>query len=120
MATVDEYLASVPSPEARAALESIRAIVREEFPEAVEVMSYGIPGFKHHGYLLGYAAFKNHCSLFPGGSVASFADRLAGYKLAKGTIQFLPSAPLPEELIREIVRIRAADNLAKKKAAVKR
>ncbi len=66
--TVDEYLASTPEP-ARTTLKHIRAVIRSVVPaETTEVISYGIPMFKFNGMLVGYAAFKNHCSLFPTGS----------------------------------------------------
>ena len=65
MNKIDEYLHNLAQPE-RNALECIRQIVREMVPNAEEVISYGIPGFKYNDkYLLGFAAFKNHLSLFP-------------------------------------------------------
>ena len=65
---VDEYLAGVPEP-ARSTLKHIRAVIRSVVPkETTEVISYRIPMFKYKGMLVGYAAFRNHCSLFPTGS----------------------------------------------------
>jgi uncharacterized protein YdhG (YjbR/CyaY superfamily) len=113
--TVDQYLAGVASDDARALLQRVRTIIREEAPEAQEVISYGMPGYKLHGYLVGFAAFKNHCSLFPGGRVAEFADLVKGFKTAKGTIQFTVDKPLPESAVRTIVKALVADNLAKRK-----
>ena len=51
-------------------------------------------------------------SFFPGSTAHNEAlkDDLAGYKLAKGTIQFTPDTPLPDDLIRKIVRLRIAEN----------
>ena len=112
--TVDEYISAVPSEEARAALRRLRQVIREEAPEAVECISYGMPGYKQNGYLLGFAAFKSHCSLFPGGTAMEFADRLDGFKISKGTIQFTPDRPIPEPMVREIIRARLAANRAKK------
>ena len=74
--TVDEYLAKVPQP-ARATLKKVRATIRSVVPrETTEVISYGIPMFKYKGLLIGYAAFKEHCSLFPMGSslIKKYAD----------------------------------------------
>jgi uncharacterized protein YdhG (YjbR/CyaY superfamily) len=110
--SVDDYLAGLPSDEARAALDRLRAIIRDEAPEAQEVISYGIPTYKLHGFLASIAAFKNHCSFFPGHTVADFADQLKGFKIAKGTIQFPPNKPLPESLVRAVIRARAAENFA--------
>jgi uncharacterized protein YdhG (YjbR/CyaY superfamily) len=107
--SVDEYLAQVQSEEARASLLALRAIILDEIPDAEEVISYGIPTFKLNGPVVHYAAFKNHCSLFAGYTVGKFADQLHGYKTSKGTIQFHPSKPIPEDLVRAIVRARLAD-----------
>ena len=63
--TVDEYLAAVPEP-ARSTLNKIRATIRSTVPpEATEGISYRIPTFKYKGALVWFAAFSNHCSLFP-------------------------------------------------------
>ena len=107
---VNQYLREVESDVARQTLIWIRGIVRDEIPEAKEVISYGMPMYMFHGMVVGFAAFKKHCSLFPGHTVADFADQLTGYKLSKGTIQFPNDKPLPESLIRAIVRARADEN----------
>lgn len=114
-ASVDEYLKAVELPEHRAALERVRSILRDELPEAQETISYGMPTFKLNGMIASYAAFKGHCSFFPGAIVDDFADQLAGFKTSKGTIQFTPEHPLPEPLLRDMVRANVARNLAKKK-----
>ena len=63
--SVDEYLARVPEP-ARGTLNKVRAAIRSAVPsEATEAISYRIPTFKYKGPLVGFAAFSNHCSLFP-------------------------------------------------------
>ena len=50
--SVDEYLARVPEP-ARSTLNKIRAAIRSAAPaEATEVISYGIPAFKHKRVLV--------------------------------------------------------------------
>lgn len=43
-----------------------------------------MPGYKQNGYLLGFAAFMNHCSFFPGGTAQDFADELSGFNVARG------------------------------------
>jgi uncharacterized protein YdhG (YjbR/CyaY superfamily) len=84
--TVDEYLAAVPEP-ARSTLERVRAAIRSAVPaETTEAISYRIPAFKYRGPLVWFAAFSNHCSLFPGASVIkAFKNELKGYKISKGT-----------------------------------
>ena len=110
--TVDEYLAAVPEP-ARGTLKHIRAVIQSLVPsETTEVISYGMPMFKYNGMLVGYAAFKNHCSLFPTGSgvLDRFEKELTGYRTSKGTIQFPPDKPLPDALLKKIVKARIKEN----------
>jgi uncharacterized protein YdhG (YjbR/CyaY superfamily) len=109
--TVEEYIARTPEP-ARSTLKHIRAVIRSVVPkETTEVISYGIPMFKYRGMLVGYAAFKKHCSLFPTGSgVEKFAMELKAYRTSKGTIQFPSAEPLPDGLLKKIVRHRIKEN----------
>jgi len=76
------------------------------------VISYGIPMFKYNGMLVGYAAFKNHCSLFPTGSgvIEEFAKELKGYATSRGAIQFPSDQALPDALGRKVVRVRVREN----------
>jgi uncharacterized protein YdhG (YjbR/CyaY superfamily) len=113
---VGEYLAGVPEP-ARSALNKIRAAIRSAVPpEATEIISYGIPAFKHKGVLVWFAAFANHCSLFPSASViAAFKNELKGFTTSKGTIQFPTDKPLPAALIRKMVKARVAQIEKKKR-----
>src|SRR5580704_7437955 len=104
--SVDEYLERISTEVARASLSKLRAIIREEAPGAEEVISYGIPTYKQNGYLASFAAFKNHCSFFPGHTVRDFSDELKGYKTLKGTIQFPHDKPLPDELVKAMLRAR--------------
>ena len=114
--SADEYLARVPEP-ARSTLNTVRATIRSTVPpEATETISYRMPAFQHHGILVWYAAFSDHCSLFPGSSaIEAFKDDLAGYTISKGTIQFPTDKPLPKRLIQKLVKARVAQNEAKNK-----
>ena len=112
---VDEYFAGIPEP-ARSTLKELRATIRAVVPsDTTEVISYRIPAFKHNGILVWYAAFTNHCSLFPTAAVIeTFKDELKGFSLSKGTIQFPLDKPLPTALIRKIVKARIAEKEGKK------
>jgi len=110
--TVDEYLANVPEP-AQSTLRHVRAVIRSVAPaETTEVISYGIPMFKYRGMLVGYAAFKKHCSLFPTGSgvLDRFEKELRGFRSSKGTIHFPSDKPLPDALVKKIVKARVKEN----------
>jgi uncharacterized protein YdhG (YjbR/CyaY superfamily) len=114
---VDEYLARVPEP-ARATLNKIRAIIRSVVPpETTEAISYGMPAFKYKGPLFAYAAFKDHCSLFPMGSsvMKLFPEELKGFETSKGTIRFPVDKPPTAALIKKLVKARIEQNEAKAK-----
>ncbi len=106
---VDEYLDRVPK-RARATLQKMRAAIRSAVPpEALEIISYRMPAFKHKRVLVWFGAFSNHCSLFPTASVvAMFKNELQGFATSKGTIQFPIDKPLPIGLIKKMVKARVA------------
>jgi uncharacterized protein YdhG (YjbR/CyaY superfamily) len=111
---IDEYLARVPKP-ARDNLSKMRAAIRSVVPpQATETISYGIPAFKHNGVLVWFAAFSDHCSLFPTASVIeAFKNELKGFTTSKGTIHFPIDKPLPTALIKKLVKARVAQNESK-------
>ncbi|HTD22001.1 MAG TPA: DUF1801 domain-containing protein [Terriglobales bacterium] len=113
---VDEYIAGLPEP-ARGTLNKMRATIRSAVPpEATETISYGIPAFKHKRVLVWFAAFSNHCSLFPTASVIeAFKDELKGFTKSKGTIHFATDKPLPTALVKKLVKARVAQNESKKR-----
>ncbi|MHB8502256.1 MAG: iron chaperone [Candidatus Acidiferrales bacterium] len=113
--SVEEYLARVPEP-ARSTLKKIRTSIRSAVPaEATEGISYGIPVFKYHGSLVWFAAFADHCSLFPTASVIeTFKNELKGFSTSKGTIHFPTDKPLPSALVRKMVKARVAQIRQKK------
>jgi uncharacterized protein YdhG (YjbR/CyaY superfamily) len=115
-ATVDDYLAEV-SPEARATLEKLRQTIKAVVPGAVEVISYQVPTFKLDGRMLvSYAAFKNHCSFFPGAApIKAHEDELKSYQTSKGTIRFATGKPLPPALVKKLVKTRIKANEARAK-----
>jgi uncharacterized protein YdhG (YjbR/CyaY superfamily) len=113
---VDEYLAGVPEP-ARSTLNKIRAAIRSAAPpEATEAISYGMPAFKYNGVLVWFAAFSNHCSLFPTAAVIeAFKNELKSFSTSKGTIQFPTDKPLPTALVKKLVKARVAQIESKKR-----
>ena len=88
----------------------MRAAIRSAVPrEATETISYRIPAFKHHRILVWFAAFSDHCSLFPTAAVIeAFKKELKGFSTSKGTIHFPLNRPLPVALIKKIVKARVA------------
>ena len=112
---IDSYLALQPE-NVRFVLEKLRQKIRSIVPDAEEVISYQMPTFKFHGALVGFAAFKNHCSFFPYSSktLIQFEDDLWEFNHSKGTIRFTIEKPLPEEFVEKIVKMRMLQNLNKK------
>jgi uncharacterized protein YdhG (YjbR/CyaY superfamily) len=112
---VDEYLARVPEP-ARGTLKKIRAAIRSALPsEAIETISYRIPAYKYKGMVAWFAAFSDHCSLFPTAAIIdAFKKELKRYSTSKGTIQFPTDKPLSAALVRKMVKARVALNEHKK------
>ena len=110
---VDEYLAGVPK-EARATLVKLRKTIKAAAPMASESISYQMPMYKHHGMVIGFAAFKDHCSLFPGAAVMdAHKEELKRYDTSKGTIRFPANKPLPAALVKKLVKARIAENEAR-------
>ncbi len=113
---IDQYIAGF-APDVQEKLKSIRKLVHDTIPEAVETISYQMPAFKYNGKILVYfAAFKNHIGFYatPEANLA-FKDELSEYKTTKGTIQLPYNKPLPMELLRKIILYKATSNEIKKK-----
>ena len=112
--SVEEYLNDVPTDK-RIVLEKLRKTIRSVVPKAEEYISYGMPTFKYHGPLVSYAAFKDHCSLFPWNAtlIKKFGEELKEYKTSKGTIQFTVSNPIPVSLVKKLIKERVKENEAK-------
>jgi uncharacterized protein YdhG (YjbR/CyaY superfamily) len=75
-----------------------------------------MPAFRSHGgqFLVSFAAWKKHASLFPasGAVVEALGDALTPNLAGKGTIQFPAGRPIPVDLVTRIVEVRVAENAA--------
>ncbi len=115
---IDDYLDGVPD-EMRALLERLRKTIRSAAPRAVEAISYQMPTFKYQGRaLLAFAAFKNHCSIFPMSYafIRAHEDELKPYYTSKGTIRFTVEKPLPAALVKQLVKTRMKEIEAREQA----
>lgn len=115
--SVDGYMAALPD-DRRAAMEALRQTISGAAPEATETISYLMPTFKSHGqFLVSYAAFKKHYSLFPASEavVEALGDDLKPYLAGKGTIRFSADAPIPLALVTRIVQVRFIENAARER-----
>jgi uncharacterized protein YdhG (YjbR/CyaY superfamily) len=113
--SVEAYLATLPD-ERRAALEQLRQTIKAAAPDATETIAYQMPAFRLDGrFLVSYAAFKAHNSLFPASEAAveALGEELTPYLAGKGTIRFPADEPIPTALVTRIVKIRLAENAAR-------
>ena len=113
--TVEEYLAALPA-DRRGAVEELRQAIRAAAPEATETIAYQMPAFRVEGrFLVSFAAFKNHYSLFPASDavVETLGEELEPYLHGKGTIRFPADQPLPVGLVTRIAGVRVAEDAAR-------
>jgi uncharacterized protein YdhG (YjbR/CyaY superfamily) len=114
---VEEYRGHIPDS-SRQQFDKLYAAIRAVIPsDAVEIISYGIPAFKRKRVLVWFAAFANHCSLFPSAAaLQAFKSELSGFTISKGTVQFPLDKPLPTALIKKLVKARIAQDEVRKPA----
>lgn len=115
---VDEYIATFPE-DVQALLRTVRQTIREAVPGAEETISYQIPAYKFHGWLLYFSAYKRHWSLSspPSKLFETFKEQLADYNVSKSAIQFPLDQPVPVQLIHDMAIWRAEDLRARAAAA---
>jgi uncharacterized protein YdhG (YjbR/CyaY superfamily) len=105
--TVDEYLSNY-SKEVQDKLATIRKIIIENAPEAIESISYGMPAYKFNKKPLVYfGGFAKHIGFFATPNTHNqFKKELSIYKQGKGSVQFPLDQPLPKSLIANMVKFR--------------
>jgi uncharacterized protein YdhG (YjbR/CyaY superfamily) len=111
VSVVDEYFEGLDAA-TRAAFEHIRALVKGIAPDAEDSWSYGMAALRYKRRpLLGFRAMKDHLSVFPFSpkAVDAVRDQLTGYELSKGTIRFTVAKPLPDGVVRDMVRFRVEE-----------
>ena len=113
---VDSYIAH-SGREARPKLKEIREIIKSTIPKVEEGISWGVPFYKYHGILAGFAAFKNHVS-FGLCAVLQSKDRemlgKKGYITGKKTVQIKFDQKVPTTAIKQILKAKAKMNEAKR------
>lgn len=110
----EAYIQSFPV-EVQEILCKVREVVKQNAPEAIENISYGMPAFKTFGKPLVYfAGYKSHIGFYatPTGH-EEFKKELSKYKQGKGSVQFPLGQPIPYDLIAKITAFRAAENREK-------
>jgi uncharacterized protein YdhG (YjbR/CyaY superfamily) len=114
--TIDEYIAGFP-PDVQKLLQQIRATIRKAAPDAKETIKYRMPTFVLNENLAHFAGFEKHIGFYPTPSgIEAFKKELAGYKSAKGSVQFPLNERVPFDLIKKMVEFRVKDTREKKAA----
>ena len=114
---VDSYIAN-SGREARPKLKEIREIIKLTIPKVEEGISWGVPFYKYHGILAGFATFKNHVSFGFCDIMIQSKDRemleKKGYITGKKTIQIKFDQKVPTTAIKKILKTKAKMNEAKR------
>ncbi len=112
-ASVDVYIRSFP-PEVRKKLTQLRQLVLAQAPDAEEKIAYKMPSYSLNGPLVYFAGYARHIGFYVGASaVETFKEKLTPFKTSRGTVQFPLDAPLPVAFIKQLVKFRVAENLAR-------
>lgn len=110
MSVIDQYLMTVDNQN-RKELERIRSIAKELIPEAEEVISYGMPTLKYKGKsFLGFSIRSKYIGIYPYGKeeIELYKNKLEklNYGFSSGAIRIPFDKPIPEDLLKEIIRHR--------------
>lgn len=107
--TVDEFVDQIPTV-SKATFSELRELVRKELPNASEVISYGILGYKvdDKRARVFISGWKDHVSMYPVPKDNNLRAELAPYIKGKGTLWFPLDKPLPKSLI--VKSIKALTN----------
>lgn len=109
--TVDDYIAH-QAPAVQPRLQQLRSLIKETVNGAEELLNYKVPSFtlrpggKREQQVM-FAAYEKFIGFYPfPTTIEAFATELQDYKYGKGSVQFPHDRPLPEDLIRRMIRYR--------------
>ncbi len=109
--SIDEYLETIGG-EQRSVLEKLRKTIHSLIPGCEECISYSMPAFRYEGRVVaGFLATKAGCSYFPfsGTTLASLAKDISKYDKTKSALHFDPKHPLPETLVKKLLKARISE-----------
>jgi uncharacterized protein YdhG (YjbR/CyaY superfamily) len=105
---VREHYQSAPSPHKETMLE-MRKRILEIVPDAVEVISYGMPAFKVNDTIVaGLLANKKHVGYYPfsGSILKLFPEELAAFSKTISAVHVPIDKPLSKTLMRKLIKAR--------------
>ncbi|MBO9534182.1 MAG: DUF1801 domain-containing protein [Solirubrobacteraceae bacterium] len=111
--TIDEYFAAA-TPEVRAVLDDVRAVLLQAVPDAEEKYRYDMPAIMFGDrYGLHYAGWKQHLGLYPVGELpADLEAEAAPFRAKKDSVNFKYAQGIPLDLIGRIAAALAAKHSA--------
>ena len=121
-ASVAEYIATLPSHDARS-LRRLRDAILSAAPGGEEIVSYRVPGVRFpNGGRIHFGARRGGLSLYAGYVFKEFRAELKPFKVVGTTIHFTPDHELPIALIKRIARavVARADERVAARAKAKR
>src|SRR5262245_2977239 len=113
-ATIAEYIAAAPAA-GQPHLRQLHALLKAAAPKAQEAIKWNMPFFIEPRFLFSFSAHKNRLDFAPSAELlARFADQFGEYKSTKHMFQVRYDQPLPEALIRKMVKERLKEVKARK------
>lgn len=108
--SVGEYVDSVPRL-TRPLFDELRLLVRQALPDAHEVFSYGIIGYKidDKRARVFISGWGDHVAIYPVPKDEALQEALQPYIKGKGTLWFPLEKPLPSELILQTIKSLASN-----------
>lgn len=111
--TIDDYIAGFP-PDVQRILRKMRRTIRQAAPQAAEAIKYQMPTFVLNGNLVSFGVYQKHLGVYPVPlGTAKFRRDIAPYRSAKSTARFPLTEPIPFDLIGQLVKLRAQENLTR-------
>jgi uncharacterized protein YdhG (YjbR/CyaY superfamily) len=107
----DAYIAAAPE-QFHDVLKRLRAQLSRSLPDAEEVITYDMPGYRIDGTIVaGYAAFSKQCGLYVDpASISAYKHEIESLKLkaTKTGVTFSASRPITDALVDKLaIRSRA-------------
>lgn len=108
---VDEYLVRLSKTE-RKSLQDLRDKIKKIAPQVTERIGYQMPIMRINRDLVGFALQKNYLSLYTMSPelMKKMKPDLKGVKVSGATIHFTPNNPIPDEILKKIIKERIKED----------
>jgi uncharacterized protein YdhG (YjbR/CyaY superfamily) len=104
--SIDDFIENAPE-ESRKNLKDLNSVFKEMFPDAEQVIAWGIPFYKKNGYIVGFTNLNGYVSF---GFTNPISDDVKkefeknGYKTTMKTIKIYFNQEVPKELIKKTLK----------------